>query len=103
MRIAIITNDMHPSRGGPPRVVLGHALQLKKRGLDPVVIGTFGPGEESASRTGWPELAEAGIELKLFPRVGYDSLGRSPEFNHWFTDHAASFDVMHLHGLWEAD
>lgn len=101
MRIAILTNDLHPSRGGPPRVVLGHALELSRRGLSPEVFATFGPGEEDATRSGWPELTQAEIPLHLFPRTGYGPLGRSPALSAHFAKHIADFDVLHLHGTWE--
>ncbi len=101
MRIAVVTKDMHPSGGGPPRVVLGHALQLKARGLEPHVLATHLPGKADEVKECWPELVQAGIPFSLFERTGPDAIGRSPAFAAFLRDRIGEFDVMHIHGVWE--
>lgn len=101
MRILIVTNDMHPRTGGPPHVVAGHALVLKRRGHDPELIATVGADDEEAVRAAWKDLQEAGIPLHLFHRSAPGMIGRSVSFNRFIDERIGSFDVMHIHGIWE--
>ena len=83
-------------------MVLGHALELQRRGHEPEIICTEPAGRARTNPTVWPELDEAGIRMHLFPRHGYGPMGRSREL----TRHLAGlprdhFQVMHVHGMWE--
>ncbi len=92
---------MHPRQGGPPRVVVGQVIQLKKMGHEPEVLSLVWPGDEPEVRRAWRELEEAGVPLHLFPPVTPLVIGRSPKFNAFIDRHLREFDVMHIQGTWE--
>jgi glycosyltransferase involved in cell wall biosynthesis len=92
---------MHPRQGGPPRVAVGHALQLKHRGHEPEVLSIVLPGDEPEVRRAWRELEEARVPLHLSPGVAPLAIGRSPKFNAFIDRHLRAFDAMHIHGTWE--
>ena len=101
MRVLLVTKDMHPREGGPPRIVEGHALGLKQRGHEPEVLAVMLPGDEEAVRREWRELEAAGIPLHLFPAISPVVIGRSPKFNAFIDKHVAEFDVVHIQCVWE--
>ena len=93
---------MHPKQGGPPVVVNGTALALKKLGHDVEIACRVMPGEEDEVRRAWPELTQAGIPLHLLPASGPNALIRSRAFDIFVHSQAVRFDVLHAHGTWEA-
>ncbi len=92
---------MHPSGGGPPRVVVGHALQLRRQGHEPEVLATLQTGDEQEVRGAWRNLAEAGVELRLFQRSRPNMVGLSSTLNSFIDQSIDSFDILHIHGIWE--
>ena len=101
MRVLIVASNLHPRQGGPPRVVVGHGLQLKRMGHEPEVVSLYMPGEELDVRRVWGELEEAGVPLHLFPVITPVVIGRGPKFNAFIDRHLGEFDAMHIHGTWE--
>jgi len=105
MQVLIVAPDMHPRTGGPPRVVIGHAVALAGRGHSPTVVAMIDGNEEQEVRQFWSEsVRRAGasdIPLKLFKRVRPRAAGFSPDFNRFVDQHVCDFDVVHVHGVWE--
>ncbi|QDT55834.1 GDP-mannose:cellobiosyl-diphosphopolyprenol alpha-mannosyltransferase [Caulifigura coniformis] len=105
MQILIVAPDMHPRTGGPPRVVIGHAVALAGRGHSPTVVAMIDGEEEQEVRQFWSEsVRRAGgsdLPLKLFKRVRPRAAGFSPDFNRFIDQHVREFDVLHVHGVWE--
>lgn len=91
---------MHPSAGGPPRVLVGHALQMKALGHEPVLVGGCLPGQRDEVLDAWPVLTQAGIESHVFELNKPYALGRSAELRAALSDLIAGVDVVHAHGLW---
>jgi glycosyltransferase involved in cell wall biosynthesis len=93
---------MSPSSGGPPRVVAGSAAALVRRGHQVTIVALV---EEDCSvgaiLESFPELASDSIIVRLFP-VGFPLfLGNSPAMKAFFIQQIDSFDVVHVHGVWE--
>src|ERR1700736_3062512 len=101
MRVLEVVVEMHPRVGGPPRVVVGHALQLKTRGIDVEITCLARRGEEHEVRDAWPELKSAGVPLHVFDYSAPEAIGRSAELEVFVGRRLADFDVMHAHGVWE--
>ncbi len=101
IRILQIISDMHPKQGGPPVVVNGTAIALKKLGHDVEIACRVMPGEEDEVRRAWPELTQAGIPLHLLPASGPNALIRSRAFDIFMRANVGRFDVLHAHGTWE--
>ncbi len=101
-RILMVTAEMHPHAGGPPRVVVGCTLALAARGHGVEIAALAPRGAESADiHAAWPQLAEAGIPLHLFPVDPPASLGRSRALTAFAAKNAGRFDMLHAHGVWE--
>ena len=101
MRILKVVRDMHPREGGPPRVVAGAAVALAALGHEVTIAATYRPGEEAAVRAAWPALAEAQVTLRLFPLGTPAVLGGSAALTRFMAETMASYDVAHLHGVWD--
>lgn len=101
MRVLEIVREMHPRYGGPPRVVVGHAQQLKKRGIGIEVVCLARRGEEDETRAAWPELSSAQIPLHIFDYDPPQAIGRSTKLESYVGRRILDFDVMHAHGVWE--
>jgi glycosyltransferase involved in cell wall biosynthesis len=96
--------------GGIPRVVGAQTRALAGRGHDVVVCATdacsattrLQPSTGVAHGAPWRIGVEAGLELRVFPnrsnRLAFDWQVYTPMgFASYLRDHAASFDVAHLH------
>ena len=100
VKVLIAVCSMDPQTGGPPRVVAGHARELKRRGHEPVVITTTDAERESTTRDHW-SLADDGIETHYFRRQSPAVIGRSQEWDDFVNEKIADFDILHIHGLWK--
>lgn len=100
MRILIAVGSMHPSQGGPPVVVAGHAATLAKLGHEVTIVTTTLEGQESETVAAWPQLA-GGIELLQFQRDRPFAIGSSKSMKKYLAETTKTFDVAHLHGVWE--
>ena len=101
MRVLEVVREMHPRYGGPPRVVIGHVVQLKKRGIDVEIACMARKGEEAEIRSSWPELNSGHIPLHIFEYTTPEAIGRSASLEAFIERHVREFDVMHVHGIWE--
>jgi glycosyltransferase involved in cell wall biosynthesis len=101
MRVLEVVREMDQRHGGPPRVVVGHALQLKAHGIDVEVACLAPRGEANRVRDAWPELRSAGIALNIFDYTPPQLIGRSLDLQAFVEQRIHDFDVMHAHGVWE--
>lgn len=99
MRILIAVGSMHPSQGGPPVVVAGHAETLAKQGHEVTVVTTTLAGEASETVAAWPQLID--VEFLQFQRDKPYALGSSKSLKKYLAENVGEFDVAHLHGVWE--
>ena len=85
LRVLLLAASMDPNQGGPPRVVYGCACALARAGHAIEIATTGAPGDIAALHAAWPLLAELGIPLHVFPRVGPVTLELedAPGASHW--------------------
>jgi glycosyltransferase involved in cell wall biosynthesis len=103
VRLLIVAGDMHPSAGGPPRVIVGHALELARRGVEVEIVASCSPDQRTEVLDSWPQLVEAGVPVHLFSKSGPRGLGYSMGFCSYIHEHLASFSIVQIHGLWRLD
>lgn len=101
MRILQVVRDMHPREGGPPRVVAGSAEALAQAGHRVTIAARVQPGEAAVVEAAWPQLAAAGVELRLFLASGPEALGGSKALASGLARDMLGFDVTHVHGVWD--
>jgi glycosyltransferase involved in cell wall biosynthesis len=101
VQVLIAIRDMHPSEGGPPVVVAGHAQALAKMGNTVTVVATTLAHQRAETLHAWRQLADFRIDLQLFERVAPLKLGRSPTLKSFVEREIKKFDAVHLHGIWE--
>ena len=90
---------MHPSQGGPPVVVAGHAAVLHEMGHQVTVITTTLKDQAAETVDAWPQLE--GIELLQFVRDKPHAIGASRSLKNFLARNIGKYDVAHLHGVWE--
>jgi len=94
LRILHVVQSLDPAWGGIARVISELSVGLTKRGVT-CRVATLAGG-----RYGTP-MAVEGVEVRTYP-ASEGSLGRSAEFNRAIGGLVAEADVVHLHGLWQA-
>jgi glycosyltransferase involved in cell wall biosynthesis len=100
MRIALIIDEMHPRNGGPPAVVAGSAIALRKKGHDVRIITLDRHNERADVARSWQAVTNAGVQFHFikdnslsghsFPKSLVNEVGRQIE----------NVDVVHIHGVW---
>lgn len=101
MRVLMVIGGMAPRLGGPPKVAAQQALELTRRNLSIDIASVERPGEEAETLRSWQDLCDAGVKLHLFPRVFPQPLGFSPKLCRFLSAQAPTYDILHLHGVWE--
>ncbi|MGE5608624.1 MAG: glycosyltransferase, partial [Bacillota bacterium] len=101
MRILHVTWQMHPSTGGPPRVVSRLAAAQAKAGLDVRVVAYDGGDGNAAT-------AEMNATIPYCDRVQFSYIPVGGRLESIFARNAKRVlpelidqaDVVHLHGVW---
>ena len=101
MRILIAVGSMHPSQGGPPVVVAGHAAAMASRGHDITIVTLTLAGQKEETVAAWPQLEHQRIKLLQFDRDSPAAIGSSKSLNKFLTHCDEKFDIAHIHGVWE--
>src|SRR5882672_3558616 len=94
VKVLHVVQSLDPAWGGIARVISELTAGLTKRGVT-CRIATLAGG-----RYGTPTTVD-GVEVRTFG-ASEGSLGRSAEFNRAIGALVAETDVVHLHGLWQA-
>lgn len=99
--VLVVIGSMHPNAGGPPRVVAGSAVALKRAGIDVEIAAIGAVADYDVILRAWPELAECGIPVHLYQATGPRSLGLSIGLRRFANQQARRFNAVHIHGVWE--
>jgi glycosyltransferase involved in cell wall biosynthesis len=97
MRVLHVAPSVAREYGGPTVSLLGYAEAGQRGGAEITVAAPVAEGEDA----GWfgERAAQIGVELRPFRGRGRDAFVRSRELGRWLHTHAASFDLVHIHGL----
>ena len=93
MRVLNVIDTIDPAIGGTATSVLQAASLLEERGHD-VEIAVM------MDRPGDPWIGASGAHVRCFgpARLRY---GYAPSYRHWLRDHASSYDLVVIRGLWQ--
>ncbi len=100
MRVLLVVDSMHPSEGGPPRVVVQSAAGLSQLGNDVEIIAPSpSESDDEDILNAWRDIFDSGIQLNL--------LRRAERFKKYvmrrsslLLDSIDRADVVHIHGIW---
>ena len=97
MRVLHVAPSVAREYGGPTISLLGYAEAGQRAGAEITVAAPVAEGEGA----GWfgERAAQVGVELRPFRGRGRDAFVRSRELGRWLHTQAASFDLVHVHGL----
>jgi glycosyltransferase involved in cell wall biosynthesis len=102
MRVLQVIRDMHPREGGPPRVLSGASVGLSRAGLKVTAASGVVMNDQDAVRRSCRDMVAEGVDVRLFPRSAPLKFGGSRAFSRWVAENARHYDVVHLHGVWDA-
>lgn len=87
--------------GGPPRSVLGLCRALHRAGVSVDVMTTTanGPGPDLPAAVAMPVDLD-GVRVRYFPLGSRRFLWNAPLLREAVAREAASYDIVHVHGLW---
>lgn len=102
MRVLQVIRDLHPREGGPPRVLTGSSIAMARVGVPVTVVAGVINGEQDAVLQSCRDMLDEGVQLHFFPRSAPRMLGGSRSLSRWVTENVAHYDVVHLHGVWDA-
>lgn len=94
MNVLHVAPSLARSYGGPTRSLAGFAAASLNQGAEVTVVA---PRPSAEDATAFCELVSS--ELHLFPSIGRHAFAASPRLVQWVSSRAASFDVVHVHGL----
>jgi glycosyltransferase involved in cell wall biosynthesis len=101
MRILQVVSALDVKNGGPPRVVVGIACELAKRGHTLAIAIRGSDHDRELAFQAWPALEKHGVELLNFAGSGPEMLFQSTAFRKFLKSGHFKFDVVHFHGIWE--
>lgn len=102
MRILQVIRDMDPASGGPPRVVEGLSVGLAQLGCEVEIAAiTYGTECQARLAAAWPSLGESGVNFRGFAPSGPAPFGASSNLATFLRKSVRSFDIVHLHGVWD--
>ncbi len=94
MRVLHVAPSIERSYGGPTQSLAGYAAAASVAGHEVHV------GAPEASETDVAALVSSGVtSVKTFASTGAGGLARSPALVRWVAGNCASFDIVHVHGL----
>lgn len=95
LRILHVIPSMASEAGGPPVVCAGLTAALTARGHQLAIATLAEPGKT-------PVTLAPGIQFHAFPPDRADSsYGHSAPLATWLDQNVSSFDLLHLHSLWQ--
>ncbi len=100
MKILLVIDGMHPRDGGPPAVVAGSAIALKRHGAEVTVLTTLLPDDEADVRTTWGAMTDHGVALQFCAPIGLTQLLGLAPIDAAMATAVDQADVVHIHGFW---
>jgi glycosyltransferase involved in cell wall biosynthesis len=100
MRLLLVIDGMHPRDGGPPVVVAGSALALQAQGIEVTVLTTLLEGDKDQVLTAWQSLTDVGIKIEFCGQYRFRDILLQSDYSALIIKTIETFDVIHLHGLW---
>ncbi len=95
MKVLHVAPSLAQSYGGPTQSLAGYTVVSRLAGIDVSIVAPRCAPADLA-----PFVARAGqTDLHLFRTVGSGAFAISPALVRWVRRHARSFDVVHVHGL----
>jgi glycosyltransferase involved in cell wall biosynthesis len=94
LRVLHVINSMAVSMGGPPFVAAGLAAAQAQGGHAITIASTATPGEPRVQ-------LDPKVSIVEFPVMGSKRYLGSPALDIWLRAHAADFDILHLHSIWQ--
>jgi glycosyltransferase involved in cell wall biosynthesis len=94
LRILHVIASMAAEDGGPPAVVAGLTGALAARG-HPVTVATLDEPERTAV------LLDGRVTRQAFAPGANRRYAACPDLDRWLRVHVSSFDIVHLHSLWQ--
>lgn len=102
IHIAQVVFRVSPDCGGSPFVALAYAREARSAGFH---VSTWATGSGTdrihAAAHGWWTNNDTDGSLHLFPTIRPYGWHFSPKFKRAFTAAAETFDVIHLHQIWD--
>jgi glycosyltransferase involved in cell wall biosynthesis len=84
---------MASEQGGPPVVCAGLTSALAARGHQVTIATIAEPGETRVN-------VDAAVRIQTFPGNVNRRLAVFPHLDRWLAHNTASFDIVHVHGIW---
>jgi glycosyltransferase involved in cell wall biosynthesis len=102
VRVLHVTPYFAPSfcYGGPPRSVLGLCRGLQRAGVETEVFATTANGSSDLPASPPSGERYEGVPVRYFPRVFPRTLFGAAGLAAALDSRLASYDVVHVHGLW---
>jgi glycosyltransferase involved in cell wall biosynthesis len=100
VKILIVIDGMHPTEGGPPRVVVNSAMALSKLGADVTVLTTVRNGEEEDIKSYWSILSDNSIRLLFLSKPNLRDVAFSKNYEDGIRPIVKESDVVHIHSFW---
>jgi glycosyltransferase involved in cell wall biosynthesis len=100
MRVLLVVDGMHPRYGGPPAVVAGSAIALRKLGAEVMILTTDVEADRSEVRQAWSQLEQAGVITQFCSPVRWKELLPFSAIEPCLCEALAWSSVVHLHGIW---
>lgn len=100
MKVLLVIDGMHPRDGGPPAVVAGSAIALRRQDINVAVLTTVLPDDEADVRKTWHAICEQGVSLQFCAPVGVKHLLRLAPIDQVMEAAVSAADVVHIHGFW---
>ena len=99
MKVLHVIPGIAARYGGPSAAVVGMCRALQGAGVEPLIASTDADGAgRLAVPTGRVTTFE-GVPAVFFPRQVSESFKWSAPLSQWLREHAAEFDVVHVHAV----
>jgi glycosyltransferase involved in cell wall biosynthesis len=98
--LLVVIAGMHPRDGGPPSVVRGQAIALRRLGFEVQVATSVLDGDRSEVDRACQPLRSAGISVHVFASTGPRALLGCRGLVRFVRESAPAFDAILIHGVW---
>jgi glycosyltransferase involved in cell wall biosynthesis len=99
MRVLHVIPAVAPRYGGPSSAIVPLCRTLVAHGIDPFIATTTADGPHDLAVPIGEQTAWHNVPARFFPRHFGESLKYSNQLAKWLDASVASFDVVHIHGV----